>query len=243
MAPVGRHVKYLPAPGEEQKLVDALVAHADELRARGGCELALVGRVDDGVWLTEVWESAERRDSAPAPAGIGLVSSGTEGAVEFEAVGTVIDADHGSTDFDSEEWRTIVDAPVLVAASIIAADGGGNVREALSLGRAYAEARASNPAGEILKRVLTSPPSVDPGILRGHPEETRTRGFERLRTAIAAIERKGEPADLADYRGFVSWLAETVARAHREGGFLGIGGKEISDAEQQVLDELSTLLR
>jgi hypothetical protein len=37
-------------------------------------------------------------------------------------------------------------------------------------------------------------------------------------------------------------VAQAVARAHKEGGFLGIGGKEISDAENQALDEISTAL-
>jgi len=33
-----------------------------------------------------------------------------------------------------------------------------------------------------------------------------------------------------------------VAGAHKEGGFLGIGGKEVSDAENEALDELSMAL-
>jgi hypothetical protein len=37
-------------------------------------------------------------------------------------------------------------------------------------------------------------------------------------------------------------LAQAVASAHNEGGFLGIGGKAISDAENQALDEISTAL-
>jgi hypothetical protein len=37
-------------------------------------------------------------------------------------------------------------------------------------------------------------------------------------------------------------VAQTVASAHKEGGFLGIGGKEISDAENQALDEISASL-
>jgi hypothetical protein len=37
-------------------------------------------------------------------------------------------------------------------------------------------------------------------------------------------------------------VAQAVAGAHKEGGFLGIGGKQISDAENQALDEISTAL-
>ena len=32
-------------------------------------------------------------------------------------------------------------------------------------------------------------------------------------------------------------VADTVAHAHKEGGFLGIGGKEVSETEQAVLDQ------
>ncbi len=38
-------------------------------------------------------------------------------------------------------------------------------------------------------------------------------------------------------------LVDRVARAHKEGGFLGIGGKQISDSEQQALDEIAAALR
>ena len=37
-------------------------------------------------------------------------------------------------------------------------------------------------------------------------------------------------------------VAQATAGAHKEGGFLGTGGKQISDAEHQSLDEISTAL-
>jgi hypothetical protein len=37
-------------------------------------------------------------------------------------------------------------------------------------------------------------------------------------------------------------VAQAVAGAHKEGGFLGIGGSQISDSENQALDEISTAL-
>jgi hypothetical protein len=33
-----------------------------------------------------------------------------------------------------------------------------------------------------------------------------------------------------------------VAQAHKEGGVLGVGGKEVSDRERAVLDELAGML-
>jgi hypothetical protein len=37
-------------------------------------------------------------------------------------------------------------------------------------------------------------------------------------------------------------VAQAVAEAHKEGGFLGIGGKRVSAAEDQALDEISLAL-
>jgi hypothetical protein len=37
-------------------------------------------------------------------------------------------------------------------------------------------------------------------------------------------------------------VAQAAAAAHKEGGFLGIGGKQVSDAENQALDEISSAL-
>ena len=37
-------------------------------------------------------------------------------------------------------------------------------------------------------------------------------------------------------------VAQAAAAAHKEGGFLGIGGKEISEAEDKALDEISLAL-
>ena len=46
---------------------------------------------------------------------------------------------------------------------------------------------------------------------------------------------------MIEYKRFVFSLAEEVARAHKEGGFLGIGGTEISEREQAVLDEIAAI--
>jgi hypothetical protein len=56
------------------------------------------------------------------------------------------------------------------------------------------------------------------------------------------LETKATPAEIDAYKRFVMTVAQTVASAHKEGGFLGIGGKEVSDAENQALDEISSAL-
>jgi hypothetical protein len=65
---------------------------------------------------------------------------------------------------------------------------------------------------------------------------------DRLREAIGILSGKATPEEVDDYKRFVMTVAQTVAAAHKEGGFLGIGGKPVSDAENRALDEISTAL-
>jgi hypothetical protein len=140
-------------------------------------------------------------------------------------------------DFNAEEWSKLVEAPPLVALRVVSADRGGTVRESLSLGRAYAEARQEGDS-ELVKEIVSTAPQIDPSDLKT-PDALAERSDRVLREALGILGQKAGPEDVEGYRKFVLRLAETVARAHREGGFLGIGGKEVSESEQAVLDDLA----
>jgi transposase InsO family protein len=142
--------------------------------------------------------------------------------------------------FNAEEWGVITTAPVLAAMSVMAADRGGSVRESLAISRAYAAARGDDPP-PLLKDVLATPPALDPAT-RSHDAETlRRTALEQLRQAVRTLERLATDDEVVAYKRFVYSVAENVARAHREGGFLGVGGKEVSQAEQQALDAIAAI--
>jgi hypothetical protein len=143
--------------------------------------------------------------------------------------------------FNAEEWDKLLEAPALVALRVIAADRGGTIRESLSLGRAYAEARGAEGDG-LLKEIVSSAPHVDPQGLKD-PGALESRSDQSVREAIRILEEKGTPEEVDAYRQFVLKVADTVAHAHKEGGFLGIGGKEVSESEQAALDHLAATLR
>ncbi len=84
---------------------------------------------------------------------------------------------------------------------------------------------------------MASAPQLDPQSV-GQPEQLS----ERIREAVRIVEEKATPEEAEDYRRFVLRLADVVAHAHKEGGVLGIGGKEVSPAEQGVLDQLANTL-
>lgn len=142
--------------------------------------------------------------------------------------------------FNAEEWSTVVNAPAITALLMIAASKGGTVRETVAIGKAYQSVREQHP-GELMRAVLASPPGIDRASAPQSPEELRRAAPAQLRQALAILDRLATPEEVVDYKRFVYAVADTVARAHKEGGFLGIGGTQVSEHEQAALDEIAAL--
>ena len=144
--------------------------------------------------------------------------------------------------FNADEWAAVVDAPVYAALRVIAASHGGRLRESLALSRAYQDARAHHGESELLDELVKSPPAIDADELRHAQSNIGEVATQQLHDAVGFVAAKATPAEADSYKKFVMGVAQTVAAAHKEGGFLGIGGKQITDAEDQALDEISTAL-
>jgi hypothetical protein len=145
-------------------------------------------------------------------------------------------------DFNAEEWSTVVEGPLYAGLWVIAVDKGGTLRESLALGRVYKDARAGHGESELLDELIKSPPSIDPDRVKEAQGEVSSVASQRLRAAMDILEAKATPEEVDAYKRFVMTAAQAVASAHKEGGFLGIGGKEISDAENQALDGIASTL-
>jgi hypothetical protein len=145
-------------------------------------------------------------------------------------------------DFNAEEWSTIVDGPLYAGMRIISADRGGTFRETLAMSHVYQDARKGHGASQLLDELLKSPPSIDPDRLKEVGGDISALATKQLHQATSILEAKATSQELDDYKRFVMTVAQAVASAHKEGGFLGIGGKPVSDAENAALDELSSAL-
>jgi hypothetical protein len=139
--------------------------------------------------------------------------------------------------FNAEEWDRVAQAPALAALMVMLADRDGAIRESIALGKAYAEARR-DAGSELIEQLLASPPQVDPASL-GPRDQAREQLPVRIREALRTVEEKATPEEAEQYRSFILRVADVVAHAAKGGGVLGIGGKQVSEHEQAVLDELS----
>jgi hypothetical protein len=143
-------------------------------------------------------------------------------------------------DFNAEEWSTVTAAPALAALAVAVADRGGTLSESLSVARVYQEARAAEHS-ELLAALLASPPGLD---LRAGRDASAIPGRAEAGVLEASelLRARATEAELREFGDFVVGVMDAVARAHKEGGFLGFGGKEVSEAEQAMMDRIATAL-
>ena len=62
------------------------------------------------------------------------------------------------------------------------------------------------------------------------------------RIVTAAHNSLKAPEDTAAFKAWLAQISQSVAEAAKEGGFLGFGGVQVSEAEKATLAEISTAL-
>ena len=74
------------------------------------------------------------------------------------------------------------------------------------------------------------------------PAEIKAKCIDTLRKAGAVVDAKA-PGDAVAFKSWLREISQHVAEAAREGGFLGIGGVAVSEAEKATLAEISSALK
>jgi hypothetical protein len=99
------------------------------------------------------------------------------------------------------------------------------------MAKAYAEARSEPGQSELLDEIVSARPRVPNG--RNQPrEEFRAGVLSELEEAGALLRARASGPELDEYREFVLAVAESVARAHREGTS---SEDHVSDAERAAI--------
>jgi hypothetical protein len=139
--------------------------------------------------------------------------------------------------FTEEEWKLILEGPADAGFTVIMSQRGGTFRETISMAKAYAEAQQQHGGSELIDAIVSNKPKPD----RAHShsfEELRDHTIEQLRAALALLEAKATPEEIADYKKFVVTVATRAAQAHEEKG----SDDPISEAEQAALTAISDAL-
>jgi hypothetical protein len=152
-------------------------------------------------------------------------------------------------DFTAEEWKQIQRAPFMAGLAVVAASPSGPfgvVKEMFAVGKMLGEVKTQGSSNDLIKALVAD---IEAGAkdlsaseeLKGKtPDEVKSYAIGSLRQVAALLEKKTKPDEA---QGFNQWLvsvAQKVAEAAKEGGFLGFGGTQVSEQEAATIKELST---
>ena len=156
--------------------------------------------------------------------------------------------------FTPEEWKQLLESPMLASIAVTAAESSGlwgMLKESFAAGGRLAAVKSDAGANELIEAVVTE---FESGEGRGaardglqarlsgsKPGETKDKAVQGLRQVAALLDAKA-PNDAAAFKSWLQSIGRHVAEAAKEGGFLGFGGVQVSDAEKATLDEISSAL-
>ena len=158
-------------------------------------------------------------------------------------------------DFTPDEWKLLLQSPLVAGVAISAADPSGLIgmmKESMASARALIQAKTDQNADALAKAVASEfETSEGRGLAQNGvktaisgakaPAEIVSQALAALKTTSALLDAKGGP-DAAPFKTWLAGVAKAVAEAAPEGGFLGFGGTQVSDAEKATLDEISAAL-
>ena len=161
-----------------------------------------------------------------------------------ETLATGAQAEALRSRFTEDELERIHMAP-MAAYAIVARSSISGIRSSV------AEIRAAHETGlELLKKV--EPSSLlgtvfGAGLTSSEAAELQQEIagddclIETIRGATAIVRREA-PGELEDFRRLVQEVAQRVAAAGKEGGFLGIGGVKVSEEETAAIAQITAAL-
>jgi hypothetical protein len=158
------------------------------------------------------------------------------------------------TTFGAEEWKRLLQSPMIAAMAVTAADPSGlwgMLKEGLAASSALAQAKADAGANELIRAVVAEfETSEGRAVARdglrerfsgSKPADLKARAIEEIRQVSTLLDAKA-PEDAVAFKAWLAAIAERVAEASKEGGFLGFGGAPVSDAEKATLAEIAGAL-
>jgi len=159
------------------------------------------------------------------------------------------------SNFTPDEWKLILESVMMAGIAVTAAGPSGLwglLKESFAGGSALVTAKMDTSSNLLIRAVVadfetaqgrsTARDGLKEQLTGSKPAEIKAKCIETLRQAGAVVDAKA-PGDAAAFKGWLRQISQHVAEASNEGGFLGIGGVPMSEAEKATLSEIAAALR
>ncbi|HXW72910.1 MAG TPA: hypothetical protein VEK34_16055 [Methylocella sp.] len=160
----------------------------------------------------------------------------------------------GKSAFTPEEWKTLVESAMMAAIAVTAADPSGlwgTLKESMASARTIMGAAHDSTAAELVRVIASEYETADGRTIAREglraelsgkkPAEIVTKALEVIKKAADLVDAKA-PGDAAAYKTWLQHIAQAVAEASSEGGFLGFGGVQVSETEKATLAHIKESL-
>ena len=156
--------------------------------------------------------------------------------------------------FTPDEWKIILGSPMLAGMAVTLAEPSGlwgTMQEGMASGYAVLEAKRDAGATELAKALVADMETSEGRSIARDGLKAQLTGKsppEIKQQVIATLTQVGQvldakaPADAAAFKAWLKHVAEKVAEAASEGGFLGYGGVTVTDAEKATITEVARAL-
>jgi hypothetical protein len=153
------------------------------------------------------------------------------------------------SDFTPDEWQAIFSAAPMAGLAVTAASPNGPfgvMKEVFAVGASIGETLQKGSTNSLVKALIDDLKSHGtkpdrPQSIRT-PEEAKIAALENLKKVSAILAAKAPGAEADGFKQWIVGVSKNVAEASNEGGFLGFGGTQVSDAEKQALQEIAKAL-
>jgi hypothetical protein len=159
--------------------------------------------------------------------------------------------------FSEDEWFLLLSTPSMIGASVAAAgqSGLGTIKEAVASLETISSAAKNYPNNELISELVKRVDNRDEAKAQAQkytemaktklqgkkPDQLTQEMLEDTKRAVALLKAKA-PNALEDYKSWSLAVAERVANAAKEGGFLGFGGERVSEGEKALIDDIKAAL-
>jgi len=161
--------------------------------------------------------------------------------------------------YTDDELALLATTPQLIGSAVASAGSSGLIgtgKELFATASSVMEGVTTFPSNELLKKLVPDAKGNrqqamdqlkkfrDWGIARlkqkgvDSAEKVRALTIEDCKAVSALLAAKATPQEANEYRQWALSVAEKVANAASEGGFLGFGGERVSDAEKQLIAQI-----
>lgn len=159
------------------------------------------------------------------------------------------------TDFTVAEWKLLLEGALMAGIAVTASEPSGiwgTLKEGMATAKGLSAGRsAGNDLITALIADLETPAGRDTiqeglkeklaGLSSSGAPQIKVRSIETLREVSALLDSKA-PQDSSAVKSWLRQISHGAAEASKEGGFLGFGGVNVSEAEKATLAEIDEAL-